>query len=197
MFQVTFVFLFVFILIITMARRQDLDRVPEEEIYRIIFEQEEPEEDPQNEGFGIEDEGSDIEDASTEVDTSSDSSYDESCSETSPVKEQFVRLLPRGQRRQVGVPEPGQSRGGPEGFLSRRPQEVVSPSSGQPRVEANPVPGSSCSGPEVYPSRQPEEVVSPSLGQQRLDPAPGSVFRTPKRPDSLYKKQKRRIPNVG
>ena len=146
-------FLFVFILITTMARRQNLERVPQEEIYRIIFEQDEPEEQPENAGFGIEDEGSNIEDASTVVDTSSDSSYDKSCSEMSPVKKQVVRLLPRGQRRQVGVPQPGQSRGRPEGFLFLRPQEVVSPSSGQPRVEADPVPGLSRSEPEGYPSR--------------------------------------------
>ena len=90
-------FLFVFIHIITMARRQDLNRATEEDINRIIFEQDEPVEHPEIAGYAFEDEGFDMEDESTEVDTSSDSSYDESCSEASPVKEQFVRFLPRGQ----------------------------------------------------------------------------------------------------
>ena len=99
-----------FILLFTMTRRQDLGNLEEEEIHRLIFEQDEPEEAPHNEGFRIEDEGSDIEDASTEVESSSDSADESSSSEDSPQKRpQFVRLLPRGQRRQDAVLELGQS----------------------------------------------------------------------------------------
>ena len=103
-----------FILIVTMARIRDLGNLPEEEIQNILFEHDDPEDFPAIAGFSDE---SDLEDAPTEIDTSSDSS---SCSEASPVKARQIQLLPRGQeRQQAAAPEPGPSRGGSEGFLFR------------------------------------------------------------------------------
>ena len=128
----------------------------------MLFEHDDPEDLPAIAGFSDE---SDLDDSPTEVDTSSDSSFVSTCSESSPVKARQIQLLPQGQeRQQAASSEPGQSHGGSEGFLSRRPQEVISPSSDQPRLEADPVPGSIHSGPEGFLSRQSEEVISPFLG---------------------------------
>ena len=70
-----------------MARKEDLFKLDEQDIHRLIFEeQDEPEEVPNNEGFGIEDEGSDIEDTPTEVQTSSGESDESSSSEDSSEK---------------------------------------------------------------------------------------------------------------
>ena len=127
-----------------MARIRDLGNVPEDEIQRIIFEHDDPEDDPAIAGFENE---SDLEDAPTEIDTSSDSLFDSTCSEASPVKARQIQLLPRGQeRQQAAAPEPGSSRGRSEGILSRRPLKVFRPSSDRPGVEDDPSPGSSHSG---------------------------------------------------
>ena len=105
-----------FILIVTMARIRDLDNLAEEEIRNILFEHDDPEDFAAIAGFSDE---SDLEDAPTEIDTSSDSSFDSTCSEASPVKARQIQLLPRGQeRQQAAAPEPGSSRGRPEGILS-------------------------------------------------------------------------------
>ena len=113
-----------FILIVTMARIRDLGNLPEEEIRNILFEHDDPEDNPAIAGFSDE---SDLEDAPTEIDTSSDSS---SCSEASPVKARQIQLLPRGQeRQQAAAPEPGSSRGRPEGILSRGSHRIFRPSS--------------------------------------------------------------------
>ena len=76
--------------VIKMSRRSDLTNLKDKEIHDLLWEQEELPVDP------LEDlqEGSDLEDNLTELDDSSDSSFDESCSETSPMKAQTVRLPP-------------------------------------------------------------------------------------------------------
>ena len=88
-----------FILIVTITKIRDLGKVPEDGIHRIIFEHDDPEDDPAIAGF---DDESDLDDAPTEVDTSSDSSFDSTCSESSPVKSKLIQLLPRGRGRVVG-----------------------------------------------------------------------------------------------
>ena len=73
-----------------MARRSDLTNLKNKQIQEMLFRMEEPTDDPL---VGLE-EGSDIEDNLTESEYSFDSSYDDSCNETSPQKAQSVRLLP-------------------------------------------------------------------------------------------------------
>ena len=85
-----------FILIVTMARIRDLGQVAEDEIHTILFEHDNPEDNPAIAGFSDE---SDLEDVPTEIDTSSDSSFDSTCSEMSPFKARQIQHLPRGQKR--------------------------------------------------------------------------------------------------
>ena len=65
-----------------MARIRDLGQVAEDEIHMILFEHDVPKDNPAIAGFSDE---SDLEDAPTEIDTSSDSSFDSTSSEASPV----------------------------------------------------------------------------------------------------------------
>ena len=105
--------------------------------------------------------GSDLEENLTELDDSSDSSFDESCSETSPMKAQTVRLLPPRP-----APGRGQSRGesGSGAFEIRRPlgQQAPAPERGQSRGE--------CSG--GFAMQKP--VTSLCRRQSRKIPAGGS-----------------------
>ena len=134
-----------------MARIRDLGNLPEDEIRNMLFEHDDPEDLPAIAGFSDE---SDLDDAPTEIDTSSDSSFDSTCSESSPVKARQIRLLPRGQeRQQAASPEPSSSHGRPEGIFSRGSHRIFRPSSDRPGVVADPVPGSSRSGPQGSLSR--------------------------------------------
>ena len=82
MFEVKFLYFFVYKTIVTMSRRSDLTNLKDKEIHDLLWEQEGLQVD------SLEDlqDGSDLEEHLTELDDSSDNSFDESCSETSPMK---------------------------------------------------------------------------------------------------------------
>ena len=102
MFEVKFLYFFVYKTIVTMARKGDLTNLKDLEIQQLLWLEQDLQVDP------LEDllDGSDLEEDLIELDDSSDSSFDESCSETSPLKAQTVRLLP--PRQQAPAPGRGQ-----------------------------------------------------------------------------------------
>ena len=144
-----------------MARKEDLTSLDLEEINRFIFQdQDEPNY-----------EGSDLEDAPTEVETSSDESDESFSVQDSPDKHPSspVELLPRSYQCLEAVPEPDSSRGGPVVLLSRCPEQVISPFQGQRHLEAIPEPGPSHGGPVGLISRRPAQVISPSSDPSSLE----------------------------